>query len=157
MNLKRLNLYFLLILIASFSQSCLVISAGAAGGSYAWFNGRIEEKLYHEKDYAYDIALAYLGSEGAEIIKKDEENYRLEATLVKQKKGEKNIYKISFIFKDYEAYKPEDLSKMTKYQKQKMEKEKGLKTLLIFQYTDGVKPQFSESEEQLKSYLSLLN
>ena len=157
MNLKKLNLYFSLILIASFSQSCLVITAGAAGGSYAWFNGRIEEKLYHDKDHAYDIALAYLGSEGAEIIKKDAENYRIEATLKKQEKDKTNTYKNSFIFKDYEAYKPEDLSKMTKYQKQKMEKEKGLKTLLIFQYTDGVKPQFAESEEQLKSYLSLLN
>jgi hypothetical protein len=113
--------------------------------------------LYHDKDHAYDIALAYLGSEGAEIIEQDEKNYRLDATLKKQEKGKKNTYKISFIFKDYEAYKPEDLSKMTKYEKQKMEKEKGLKTLLIFQYTDGVKPQFGESEEQLKSYLSLLN
>ncbi|MDD7983857.1 hypothetical protein PQO01_02700 [Lentisphaera marina] len=154
---KRLNLYILMICLASLSQSCLVITAGAAGGSYAWFNGRVEEKLYHDKEHAYDIAKAYLGTEGAEITSDDQANYRLEGKLQKEKDGKINTYKMSFIFKDYEAYKPKDLSTMTKYQKEKMEKEKGLKTLLIFQYTDGIKPQLDESKAQLNAYLNLLN
>lgn len=144
-------------MVACLTQSCLVISAGAAGGSYAWFNGRLEEKLYHDKEHAYDIAKAYLGAEEVKITLDDEENYRLEGQVKKDVKGQVNTYRISFIFKDYEAYKVEELSTMTKYQKEKMEKEKGLKTLLIFQYTDGIKPQLSEAEAELKSYLNLLN
>ncbi|WDE96280.1 DUF3568 family protein [Lentisphaera profundi] len=159
MKFRKLYLYISLISLLVISSSCILISVGAAGGgSYAWYNGRIEKKLYHDKEHAYEIAKVFLEGQGAEKLVFEDDKYRLEAKLiVEDEKTKKNTYSISFIFIDYTPYKVEEGTNVSESQRKRMTREKGLKTKLSFQFSDGITPNQEKAREYLSAYLNLLN
>ena len=153
--------YFkILIFIYLFVQSsCVVLTTGAvAGGGYSWYNGRIEQKLYHDKDLAYEVAKSFLLSKEAQIIVDDQNKGRLEAKVNSVvESGESKTYKLSFYFRTFKHFKAKDPSKPSDYEAKRIEQEKGIKTKLSFQLSDGINPSQSLSRKYFNEYMTLLN
>ena len=158
-----------LISFLTFSSSCIFIAAGvASGGSYYWYNGRLDKKLSQDKDYVYNTAIKFLESKGARITLKDELDGKIEGkldfkkTVTKTVDGQEKIVEeiqtqvITFSIKNFKKKVAKDPANPTENEKNQMEKEKNWNTQLSFKVTDGVKPIQEEAKQYYAEFEKML-